>query len=308
MAAEPAEDLEDLIPPESAPPTAESPSASLPDHGAHDATVAMQATASTSKPPANSKLRDAFAELMAPKPKAPISQAPQSMASKASQVIRGVWRGALVEYIDHPEKFPDKVLRVTANTVLIKDAFPKATIHLLLLPRSPAHYLLHPHTAFADPAFLAMMREEAAVAAKLAAAELSRQIGSFSSSNRARSEAMDRGVPFDELPTGRDYSTEIRVGAHAHPSMAHLHVHIISRDLCSERARHKKHYNSFATPFFVPLADYPLAEDDARRETGFQNANLRKDLVCWRCGQGFGNRFTEFKRHLNSEFEAWRAE
>ncbi|KAK3294254.1 HIT-like domain-containing protein [Chaetomium fimeti] len=282
-----------------------------------DAKPTTEAVASPSNTPAK---RNAFTELMAPKPKAPISQAPQSMASKASQIVRGVWRGALIEYIEHPERFPDKVLRVTANTVLIKDAFPKATIHLLLLPRSPAHYLLHPHTAFADPAFLAMMREEAAVGARLAAAELARRLGSFSASNRARDEAMGKGkgggAASDRdgseselpLPAGRDYAAEIRVGTHAHPSMAHLHVHIISRDMRSERARHRKHYNSFTTPFFVPLADYPLGEDDVRRETGFQNANLKRELVCWRCGKEFGNRFAELKRHLEEEFEAWKKE
>ncbi|KAK4126407.1 HIT-like protein, partial [Parathielavia appendiculata] len=292
--ADPAEDREDLIA-ESALPVAES------------STVTTPANTSSTITTKSSAKRNAFAELMAPKPKAPVSQAPQSLASKASQVIRGVWRGALIEYIEHPERFPDQVLRVTDKTVLIKDAFPKATIHLLLLPRSPDHYLVHPHTAFKDPAFLAMMREEAAVASKLAAAELARRLGSFSARNRARNEAMDKGVPFDELPPGRDYSKEIRVGTHAHPSMAHLHVHIISRDMHSYRTRHRKHYNSFNTPFFVPLADYPLAEDDVRRETGFQNGNLAKELVCWRCGKGFGNRFAELKRHLEEEFEEWRA-
>ncbi|KAK4154541.1 HIT-like domain-containing protein [Chaetomidium leptoderma] len=296
--------MDDRTGADSAPPIADGPKPDLgPKQESQDATPT---TASTTKPPAK---RNAFAELMAPKPKAPISQAPQSMASKASQVIRGVWRGALIEYIEHPERFPDNVLRVTADTVLIKDAFPKATIHLLLLPRSPAHYLLHPHTALADPAFLSMMREEAAVAAKLAAAELARQLGSFSVSNRARNEALDKGgVAFDELPPGRDYAKEIRVGIHAHPSMAHLHVHIISRDMHSERSKHRKHYNTFNTPFFVPLVDYPLAEDDVRRETGFQNANLARELVCWRCGKGFGNKFAELKRHLEEEFEEWKRE
>lgn len=232
------------------------------------------------------------------------------MASKASQVIRGVWRGALGEYIEHPERFPSHVvLRVTPHTVLLRDAFPKATVHLLLLPRSPAHCLLHPHAAFADEAFLATVRAEAASAARLAAAELGRQLGSFSASNRARDEALGKGLSGEEeLPRGRDYEREIRVGAHAHPSMAHLHVHIISRDMHSEKVKHRKHYNSFNTEFFVPLADYPLAEDDVRRETGFQNGNLKKDLVCWRCGKGFGGRFAELKRHLEEEFEAWRAE
>lgn len=232
------------------------------------------------------------------------------MASKASQIIRGKWRGALVEYIDHPERYPDQVLRVTEHTVLIRDAFPKATIHLLLLPRSPAHYLLHPHDVFAsDPVFLATMRAEAAEAARLAAAELARQLGAFSATNRARDVAMSRGdVPYDELPPGRDYAAEIRVGTHAHPSMAHLHVHVISRDMRSEKVKHRKHYNSFATPFFVPLADQPLGEEDARRETGYQNGNLVGELVCWRCGKAFGNRFAELKRHLEEEFVLWRAE
>lgn len=304
--AEPAEDPEDIIGPSSAPATAESPSSASLSH--HGATQSQPPPVSPTKPPAK---RNAFTELMSPKPKAPISQAPQSMASKASQVIRGVWRGALGEYIEHPERFPSQVLRVTPNTVLLKDAFPKATIHLLLLPRSPAHYLLHPHAALADPAFLAMMRAEAASAAELAAAELARQLGSFSATNRARDEALSKGAKDGEeerLPPGRDYEKEIRVGTHAHPSMAHLHVHIISRDMRSERVKHKKHYNSFTTEFFVPLADYPLAADDVRRETGFQNGNLKRDLVCWRCGKGFGGRFAELKRHLEEEFEAWRAE
>ncbi|AEO60824.1 hypothetical protein MYCTH_2310466 [Thermothelomyces thermophilus ATCC 42464] len=290
--AERAEDADDIPQPESAPPT----------------TDQQQQQQHDSPPPKAPAKRNAFEELMAPKPKAPISQAPQFLAHKASQVIRGVWRGALIEYIEHPERFPDKVLRVTADTVLIKDAFPKATVHLLLLPRSPAHYLVHPHDAFADPAFLAMMRGEAAVAAELAAAELARRLGSFSASNRARDEAMSRGVGPDQLPPGRDYSRDIRVGTHAHPSMAHLHVHVISRDMRSEKLKHRKHYNSFNTPFFVPLEDHPLAQDDVRRQTGYQNGNLAKDLVCWRCGKGFGNRFAELKRHLEDEFEKWRAE
>ncbi|AEO66317.1 uncharacterized protein THITE_2044821 [Thermothielavioides terrestris NRRL 8126] len=302
--AETAEDLEDLTRTESVASSADSPESTPKQDEAQTPT----ARANTTKPSKPETKRNAFTELMAPKPRAPISQAPQSLASKASQVIRGVWRGALIEYIEHPERFPNQVLRVTAHTVLIKDAFPKSTIHLLLLPRSPAHYLLHPHTAFADASFLTTIRAEAAEAARLAAAELARQLGSFSASNRARDEAVGRGVPPDRLPPGRDYAREIRVGTHAHPSMAHLHVHIISRDMRSERVKHRKHYNSFNTPFFVPLADYPLAEDDVRRETGYQNANLRRELVCWRCGRTFGNRFAELKRHLEEEFVEWRAE
>ncbi|KAK3902171.1 HIT-like domain-containing protein [Staphylotrichum tortipilum] len=292
--AEPAENPSDITQPD--PPEPPLPSST----SAHDATPK---SASTPHPPAP---RNAFTELMSPKPSAPISQAPQSMASKASQVIRGTFRGALLEYILHPEEHPSVVLRTTPHTVLIRDAFPKATVHLLLLPRSPAHYVLHPHDAFEDAEFLATMRAEAEVARGLAAKELERRVGAWSETNRKREEAKGRGV--EEGVSGRDYGREVRVGVHAHPSMAHLHVHVVSRDMHSEKMKHRKHYNSFNTPFFVPLADYPLAENDVRRKTGFQNANLGKELVCWRCGEGFGNRFAELKRHLEGEFEKWRAE
>ncbi|KAK4134576.1 HIT-like protein [Trichocladium antarcticum] len=227
-----------------------------------------QATTSTktTNPPKN-----AFTALMSAK--SAHDQPPRrSLAAKATQTIRGVWRGALADYTNHPERFPRVVLRVTDHTVLIKDAFPKATVHLLLLPRSPQHHLLHPHAALADEGFLRVVGGEGA-----------------------------RGE-------GRDWRREIRVGVHAHPSMAHLHVHVISRDMCSERVRHRNHYNSFTTGFFVPLEDYPLQPGDARLEAGVQNANLRRELVCWRCGQGFGKKFAELKRHLEGEFDEWKTE
>lgn len=292
--AEAAEDPEDFAQPKVAPVS----------HGLHE-----------------SKKRNAFAELMAPKPKAAkpdASTGPSSVSARSSshketkkpgaKTAKSQWSSALLEYIDHPDRFPQQVIRVTDNTVLIRDGFPKATVHLLLLPRSPAHYDLHPHQAFQDQGFLAMMRHEAVSAANLAAAELERKLSTFSASSKARNEAMERGVPFDQLPQGRDYLSDIRIGMHAHPSMDHLHVHIISRDMHSDKVKHRKHYNSFNTPFFIPLDDYPLAGDDKRRSTSFQNANLSKGLVCWRCGQEFGNKFAELKRHLETEFEQWKKE
>ncbi|KAK0726632.1 HIT-like domain-containing protein [Apiosordaria backusii] len=248
----------------------------------------------------SSKPKNAFTELMAPKRKS--SSSPPDQPPKKDK--RDRWRGALVQYIDNPSSFGTQVLRVTPNTVLIKDSFPKATVHLLLLPRSKKHSLLRPNEAFADPAFLAIVQEEAASAAKLAAAELERLVGSYSATNKPRVEATD----YANRPPGRDYLKEIKVGMHAHPSMDHLHVHIISKDMHSDKVKHKKHYNSFTTEFFIPLVDYPLAEGDIRRDVGFQNGNLSRDFKCWRCGRDFGNKFTQLKKHLDEEFEEWKRE
>ncbi|KAH8899786.1 HIT-like protein [Thozetella sp. PMI_491] len=260
---------------------------------------------------ANLAKRNAFSELMAPKPKVQKSDATSSKLQAAkSAVTRALGpRSGLLAYINNPERYPPNiVLRANANTVLIKDMYPKATVHLLLLPRSPAHYGLHPHEAFEDPEFLAMMKEEAAVGAQLAAAELQRLLASTSATTKARYAAMEADYAPDEIPPARDFSGDIRVGIHAHPSMEHLHVHIMSRDMHSEKLRHRKHYNSFNTPFFVPLADYPLAPDDERRKTSYQNANLKKDFICWRCGNNFGDRFPKLKSHLEAEFQAWSRE
>ncbi|KAK5658421.1 hypothetical protein OQA88_2398 [Cercophora sp. LCS_1] len=257
----------------------------------------------------SAKKRDAFTELMARKTKTAKVEhqaAPGGAPSPAKPAKK--WNGALLEYIEHPERFPTVVLRVTDNTVLIEDLYQKSSVHLLLLPRSPKFYDLHPHEAFEDPEFLAMMKEEAASAARIAAAELSRQLSPFSASSKARNDAMDAGTPFDELPAGRDYLKDIRIGIHAHPSMGHLHVHIISRDMHSGKLKHRKHYNSFNTSFFIPLDDYPLAKDDVRRKTSFQNANLDRDYICWRCGASFRNKFKELKTHLEAEFNEWKRE
>ena len=153
-----------------------------------------------------------------------------------------------------------------------------------------------------------MVRKEAAEAVQLAASELSRLISPHSELSQARIAAMESDDPPSELPPGRDFLKELKVGIHAHPSMSHLHVHIISRDMHSDRLKHQKHYNSFNTDFFIPLDDFPLAKDDPRRQTGYQNANLKKGYKCWRCGQDFGNKFTALKAHLEDEFKAWRKE
>ncbi|KAK2068811.1 hypothetical protein P8C59_003431 [Phyllachora maydis] len=242
---------------------------------------------------------------MAPRP-----QRPPTAESAPAESGR---RAGLLPYILHPETFPRHVvIRATPHTVLVRDLFPKATVHLLLLPRSPAHRTLNPRDAFADGAFLRLVQSEAAGAAALAAAELKRLVSTRSATVGARRAAEDAedaagAVPDDEaaLPPDRDFAADVRVGVHAHPSMRHLHVHVISRDMCSDKVRHRRHYNSFNTPFFLPLADFPLAPDDERRESRFQNANLARDLVCWRCGRGFGSRFAELKEHLDVEFDAW---
>lgn len=252
-----------------------------------------------------SSKRSAFAELMSPKREVPTMKASKSTTYTPPNSNYG--RSGLLAYVNDPTSHPKQVISHDADFVLIRDLYPKATVHLLLLPRTPQRYLLHPHEAFADPEFLAQCRSAATSAATLAAKELQRLLGQFSATDAPRLAALEAGD--STIPPGRDWSKEIRIGVHAHPSMSHLHIHIISRDMHSEWLKHRKHYNSFNTGFFIPLEDYPLAEEDGRRTTSRQNANLKEvDFRCWRCGRGFGNRFKELKGHLEGEFRAWKEE
>lgn len=215
-------------------------------------------------------------------------------------------RDALGEYIERPESFPSSiVVYYNDDFVAIHDRYPKSSLHLLLLPRDPSKTRLHPFEAFEDPEFLAKVKAEVKKLRTLAAGELRRRYGKVSATERARQEAMDADPPPEELPPGRDWEKDIMSGIHAHPSMNHLHIHVLSVDRYSDRLRHRKHYNSFSTPFFIDVEDFPLSKDDVRRHPGRQGY-LKRDFICWRCGQNFGNKFAELKRHLEKEFQEWK--
>jgi len=215
-------------------------------------------------------------------------------------------RDGLGDYIKNPESFPPSVvLYYNDDFVAVHDRYPKSSLHILLLPRDRSKSCLHPFDAFEDTQFLAKVREEIKKLRRVAAAELRRMYGKSSVQEETRREAMDEDPPPDELPEGRDWQSELLCGIHASPSMNNLHIHIISVDRYSPCLKHRKHYNSFATPFFIDLADFPLADDDVRRHPG-REGYMQRDLKCWRCGMNFGNKFTRLKDHLEQEYEKWK--
>ena len=238
----------------------------------------------------------------------PVASKPMKTAHR---VIAGRDRDGLSAYTKDPESFPPSVIvHHDASWVVIHDMFPKASIHLLLLPRDPQISGQHPFDALSNLDFLASTKVEATKWRHFAASELRRLFGAYSASDTVRRAAMDADEPpvdATSLPVGRDWAREVRVGVHAHPSMNHLHIHVISVDMQSERMKHRKHYNSFKTAFFVDLDDFPLAEDDVRRHPG-REGYLGEDLKCWRCGKNFGNGFARLKEHLAEEYEEWKKE
>ncbi|KAI1422152.1 HIT domain-containing protein [Xylaria sp. FL1777] len=251
--------------------------------------------------------RSAFAELMAPKPK----KLPElrTLASTRGALTRSFKaRNGLGAYTADPKSFPpSRVIYHSDAFVAINDLYPKSTVHTLLLPRSPRSHL-HPFDAFEDAEFLAAVQAETAQLKRLAGKELQRRYGRFSAQDKLREDVLNGDVEWEDgapLPDGRDWEKELLVGVHAHPSMNDLHVHVLSRDMVSPCMRHRKHYQSFNTPFLIDVADFPLAADDPRRHPGREDFH-GGDMRCWRCGKNFGNQFKKLKEHLDLEFEEWK--
>jgi aprataxin len=212
------------------------------------------------------------------------------------------------------------VLYYDENFVLIRDQYPKASIHLLLLPRDPKISAVHPLEALQSNAEFreSVKKELDNRVIPLVATELRRMFGAESKSDKAYQEDLEQRIGGEnddsETPAsesvhiGRDWASEVRTGIHFHPSLSNLHIHIISRDMHSPSLKHRKHFNSFNTPFFIPVASFPLPEDDERLNPNIAHGYLKRDLVCWRCGMNFGGRFAKLKEHLETEWEDWKRE
>jgi aprataxin len=190
-------------------------------------------------------------------------------------------------------------------------------VHLLLIPRKEEYYTQHPlHLLSTNPAFLLKVKDRVTHLKHLAAAELRRKYGRDSASDSPYQQALDALMSSSSdppppsqrdalLPPGRDWLSEIKVGVHTHPSMSHMHVHILSCDMQSECMKHKKHYLSFNSSFFVGLEEFPLEEGSER----FTPGDWPKwDMKCWRCGENYQSKFAKLKGHLGEEFETWRRE
>ena len=94
----------------------------------------------------------------------------------------------------------------------------------------------------------------------------------------------------------------LRAGFHAAPSMRQLHLHLISQDFDSPCLKHKKHFNSFATDFFVPpqiWAAQLQAEGGVAVDVAAEEAKLKRDMICPATGIPLRN-IPALKEHLAS--------
>lgn len=228
------------------------------------------------------------------------------------------FKNALQTYIDRPDDFPQAVVFQDEEVVIIKDLYPKALRHLLVLPRNRNLSRKHPLEAFLSPDLWDDIYEYVERAKDIIIEDL------FSSGL----------LKFEKNSAlaGEFRNTFIRAGVHSIPSLNNLHIHVITQDFHLTCMKHKKHYNSFTTAFFVPFGDlepsshvnnrdFLAHEDEYDSQSADDNdgpvsvAVHERDpkklealiktspLECTTCGKSFGNKFQDLKKHLEREFE-----
>lgn len=106
----------------------------------------------------------------------------------------------------------ESVVKSTEKVVVIRDKYPKAKLHYLVLPHE--------------------------------------EISSIYKLNKSHIGLLEEfGLVYKQIKDAESY--ELRAGFHAVPSMTRLHMHIISKDMVSPCLKTKIHWNSFTTEFFL---------------------------------------------------------
>ncbi|KAF3916127.1 Aprataxin [Arthrobotrys entomopaga] len=273
--------------------------------------------------------KSAFAELMSKKPKPQPIQPYRPPNPKNPYALNSDPRANLSLYLLNPPTScpPGTLLFHTPSFVVIKDAFPKSTVHALILPRDLNITHLHPIQVLnSNPTLLASIRaislqtrdilakQLAVIHRHTSQTELTRQKAFEEMEDKALTDPSfdpDSDENMATLPPHRDWSKCIKIGVHARPSMSNFHVHVISEDMHSNSVKKKPHYNSFNSDFFIPLDDFPFedVEGDVRIpgvKEGAMGGALKGDMRCWRCKRNFGNKFKQLKEHLEIEYDEWK--
>lgn len=213
------------------------------------------------------------------------------------------WNTVLQEYarLSSPDKqLPEGVfLRGDSKTIAIFDGYEKAKYHFLVMPRDP--FALSSGKGSVPPSHLnslsALLKsthnQEVLLALKDSAETVKTMIE-------------------DEMLKTEGFSWPVQVGFHASESMKHVHVHVISSDLISEKLKNKKHYNSFNPNlgFFLHL-DGVLEQVEANNITINQKtpsqyeALLKEPLRSIYTGEEFKT-IPKLKEHLEAQWEKER--
>jgi diadenosine tetraphosphate (Ap4A) HIT family hydrolase len=172
-----------------------------------------------------------------------------------------------------------RAFHVDEKVVVAYDLYAKARVHLLILPLQPSLQSVRAPTDLRRE-HLPAIRELRECAAWL-----------------ERSMRASGALP----------PLQLRVGFHRVPSMAHLHIHLVTADFDSEALKTKRQWNSFQSPFFLPLDECLCALEasgvgDVPRGAQLEGveAALKADMSCSMCRRLRCANIPALKEHLGS--------
>lgn len=121
------------------------------------------------------------------------------------------WSLGLLSAVENP----DLLVKSDDLVFLIKDGYPKAEFHYLVIPKEDITSLKSVTTKHIN-----LLKHMESIALE---------------------------ITTDEKHGNKTF----QIGYHAEPSMSRLHLHVISDDMNSDCLKNKKHWNSFTTNFFL---------------------------------------------------------
>ena len=246
------------------------------------------AATTTSAPRSRTAAPNAFATMMraaktaaakSPEPTSTSEPNPMDPSKPSNSNATGApWLRALVDVASDPSGKPG-VLSHDDEIVVLRDAYPKARAHILVLARDPA---------LRDGPSSLRATHVPLVEKMLAAAR----------------SAMARALAETPAPSdGGAPSRAVRFGFHAKPSMPQLHMHAVSQDLRGSSMKTRRHWNTFATDFFRDASEVldelrargALAWDEEEAESRVKMERLR----CHACGDGPHATMPKLFEHLD---------
>lgn len=193
--------------------------------------------------------------------KRPRAEAGASAAGGPSR--NAPWHMKLVEIMQDPAM----IVRSDDQTVTIKDGYPKARYHYLVISKESI-----PNLRALNSAHLGLLEK-----------------------------MLENGRSVAETVIAKEPWVTFRYGYHASPSMTRLHMHVVSQDLDSPCLKNKKHWNSFTTDFFQDaeriisiLQSKGKVELDVK---GVYEPMLKLPLKCHVCKEELQN-MPKLKDHL----------
>ncbi|KAF9543245.1 hypothetical protein EC957_001042 [Mortierella hygrophila] len=160
------------------------------------------------------------------------------------------------------------------DNIIITDAYPKAKVHMLVLPRKPVDKV----TDLVGEAGIRTVEGLIRVATTL--------MGTLKAENAY---------------------LDFKMGFHVIPSMRQLHLHVISQDFCSPYLRNAQHWNSFNTRFFIPPEEVikTIREKGSFQKTAEElntYGRMKKiTMVCNQCSQAIKS-VPMLHHHLSDHF------